>query len=509
MLKYFVMVLWAAAVCFECDSAETVVPSTRPSADERTWSSTTIDDLIADLKPLLLDPDVAQLLENCLPNTLDTTVHSLTVDPSSGRGVDSFVITGDITALWLRDSANQVLPYVPYARNDARLTQLLQGLVARHARSVLIDPFANAFNYNASQPPDNHANDVRTPPMTAAVFEGKYEIDSLLAFFKLSYWYVEETHDTSVLTDDWLAAADMALRTVERMMEVGQGAEQPYAFQRETEVATDTLAISGLGAPGRPGIGMSRQLFRPSDDAVTFPYNVPGNAMACVEVGLHLPRLLARLGTDGVPVLLAARAVRVGETICSAVDSLLKASEVPYSASVPYEVDGYGSRCMMDDANVPSLLSLPILGVTPPHSTAYKKARAFVLSPDNPFFFKGTAAEGVGGPHQGYAMAWPMAITVRAMTSTNDDEVRECLDMLKRGTAGTGLMHESFNVNDPYDYTRDWFAWANGLFGEMVLQLVHSHPHLVLKPGAGVRRQALALVRKPVSLKSIQEAERR
>jgi uncharacterized protein len=161
---------------------------------------------------------------------------------------------------------------------------------------------------------------------------------------------------------------------------------------------------------------------------------------------------------------------------------------------------------MLDDANIPSLLSLPILGYMGSNTHAYARTRAFVLSTNNPFFFEGVVAEGIGGPHQGYHMAWPLAISVRAMTSTSDEEIATCLEMLKRGTADTGMMHESFNVNNASDYTRDWFAWANGLFGEMVLQLVNTHPHLVLKPGEEVRRQAAAIVKKPISLLAMEGA---
>jgi meiotically up-regulated gene 157 (Mug157) protein len=179
------------------------IPSTRPPADERTYSSSVINNLIDELGPLFSDPDMGTLFGNCLPNTLDTTVLYAS-DGSDGTTLDSFVITGDISALWLRDSANQLMPYVPYVSEDPALASLVEGLIARHARSVLLDPFANAFNYNASG--EGHQHDIVTPPMTRSVFESKYEIDSLGAFLKISYWYYRYSGSTTFITEEWLAA---------------------------------------------------------------------------------------------------------------------------------------------------------------------------------------------------------------------------------------------------------------------------------------------------------------
>ena len=172
------------------------MPSVRPPRKDRTFSSPAINALIEDLKPLFKDEDMATLFSNCLPNSLDTTILYHTVDP-----LDSFVITGDIEAMWLRDSTNQLIPYIPYASQDSKLAALLEGLIARQARSVIIDPFANAFNYNASG--EGHQNDNRYPPMGPAVFEGKYEIDSISAFLKVSYWYWRYTGVTSFMTSEW------------------------------------------------------------------------------------------------------------------------------------------------------------------------------------------------------------------------------------------------------------------------------------------------------------------
>jgi meiotically up-regulated gene 157 (Mug157) protein len=190
------------------------LPVVRPPVKDRTFQSPAIDNLINTLVPLFADPDLATLLTNCLPNTLDTTVYYHS--EANATTLDTFIITGDIEAMWLRDSTNQVLPYIPYAPSDPDLQVMLEGLIARQARSVLIDSFANAFNFNASG--EGHQTDMRKPPMGPAVFEGKYEIDSLGAFLKLSYWHFRYSGDaalTRFATSEWLDAVVKLLDTGE------------------------------------------------------------------------------------------------------------------------------------------------------------------------------------------------------------------------------------------------------------------------------------------------------
>jgi len=370
-------------------------------------------------------------------------------------------------------------------------------LIDRQARSVLIDSFANAFNYNASG--EGHQDDIRKPPMTPSVFEGKYEIDSLGAFLKLSYWYYAYTNSTTFMNSNWYDAVSTTISTIQTMIDDdGNSVNPPYLFQRETTVATDTLMMSGRGPAAHPN-GLTRSLFRPSDDAVTLPYNIPGNAMACTE----LNHLMTMVDTTAQPDIYNA-AQQAANQICTTLDNMVaQAQHNPGRQALPYEVDGFGSEYFMDDANVPSLLSLPVLGYIDPDHPVYKQTRKFVLSHQNPFYFSGTQGEGVGGPHVGYDFAWPMSVTLRAMTSTSDEEVQACLDLLLRSADGTGLMHESFNVNDLHDYTRSWFAWANGLFGEMILQLVLERPHLLIK--ADNIAQAQQLVKTPISMRAQQE----
>jgi len=516
------------------------VPDVRPTPANRTYTSPGINTLIEQLSSLWANEELGTMFANCFPNTLDTTVMY-----HDGKA-DSFIITGDIQALWLRDSTNQVLPYVPYAATDPALKILLQGLISRQARSINIDSFANAFNYDGSGSGDSdaHQDDSRKPPMTPWIFEGKYEIDSISAFLKLSYYYHSSTKDASFAgpagtgtnssSSEWLTAAGRVVGTIAAMQDIGQdpsAAAQPYSFQRQTTVATDTLEMAGLGPAGHRRIGLSRSLFRPSDDAVSLPYNTPGNAMACVELK-HLVSLLenkdiiAQTGAEQA-ALVRAQATQVAKEICGALQDMRKEADLRASfhahlqqqggggggaamdtaGALPYETDGFGSALYMDDANIPSLLSLPLLGYMSRKDPVYVRTRKLVLSGGNPFFFAGSAGAGVGGPHVGYQFAWPMSIAVAAMTSDSDDEVSTCLEHLLAASAATGLMHESFNVNNVTDFTRPWFAWANGLFGELMLQLISTKPHLVLQDGAVAKAQAL--VQPTVSLLALQEAEER
>lgn len=466
------------------------LPDQRPAINKRTFTSSIIDNVIDELVDLFEDPDIARIFSNCWPNTLDTTVAAYDFnDPSN---LDSFIITGDIYALWLRDSQNQVQTYIPYAFNDTNLTNLIEGLIQRQANSIILDPFANAFNFNASG--EGHQADQRKPPMNLYIFEGKYELDSLMSFLKVSYWHYRYSGDKAVkkfANSAWLAAVASVLKTVNTMqIDDGQTENPPYTFERNSLNSLDTLPLSGRGPPVKP-FGLSRSLFRPSDDAVTHAYNLAGNMMACVELK-HLSELLQVIGEEK----LKSDADKIGAEICGAIDEVLQKLDT----SIPYEVDGYGGTLFMDDANIPSLLSIPILGFMSSSHNIYKKTRDQVFSLNNPYFYKGVSGFGVGGPHEGRNFAWPMSLIVAAMTSNNDEEITELLNVLKTTTANTGLMHEAFNVHDASDFTRSWFAWANGLFGELILQLIVTKPKLLLKDDPNIIKKAQSLVNIPVSL---------
>ena len=438
--------------------------SRRPPPGERRFVSQAVEDTIRQVSADIADPELAWLFQNCFPNTLDTTVDVGTVDGKP----DTFVITGDIEAMWLRDSTAQVWPYLPLAPEDPELQRLIRGVIHRQTRCILIDPYANAFNKEPGESP--WADDLTE--MKPELHERKWEVDSLCYPIRLAYGYWKTTGDTTPFDGEWREAMGLALRTFrEQQRKEGRG---PYKFQRVTGWQTDTVAGAGYGNPMRP-VGLIVSIFRPSDDATIFPFLVPSNHFAVVAL-----RKLAEM-TD----TLSGNAGFAGEcrALAAEVQEALRIHAVvrhPTQGEVwAYEVDGFGNRLHMDDANVPSLLSLPYLGACSPDDPLYQRTRTFLLSRDNPYFFRGSAGEGVGGPHVGPEMIWPLGIIMRALTSTDDAEISLCLRMLKNTHGGTGFMHESFHQDDPNRFTRAWFAWANTLFGELILTVHRERPHLL------------------------------
>jgi meiotically up-regulated gene 157 (Mug157) protein len=416
------------------------------------------------------DRELAWLFANCFPNTLDTTV-TLSKD-ARGRD-DTFVITGDIDAMWLRDSAAQVWPYLPLLREDDALRRLVAGVVNRQVACVLLDPYANAFLPNA-HPPSKWQTD--QTEMRPGVYERKYELDSLCSVLRLSVGYFRSCGDSSCFDADWQRAVESILRTI-RVEQRGsdEAATSPYRFARKALRATDTQPLTdGQCYPYRR-CGLSRSPFRPSDDACQFAFPVAANAMAVVCL-----RDLATMWSElGFAPAVGAEAADLAAEIDAGIRRFGVQHHPVYGEIYAYEVDGLGSRVFMDDANVPSLLSLPYLGFCGRTDPLYQRTRRYILSSDNPFYSQGRAGRGVGGPHVGVGWIWPISIVVRALTSTDDHEVADCLQLLKSSHAGTGFMHESFWKDDAAQYTRAWFAWANALFAELILTLSRERPHLL------------------------------
>jgi meiotically up-regulated gene 157 (Mug157) protein len=438
--------------------------SRRPPRSERRFMSTAVEATIRSVARGIGDRELAWLFENCFPNTLDTTVDHGTVD---GRP-DTFVITGDIEAMWLRDSTAQVWPYLPLAPDDRALQRLIAGVIHRQTRCMLIDPYANAFN---KQPGDSPWEDDLTD-MKPELHERKWEIDSLCYPLRLAYGYWRTTGDTSPFDSEWREAVRLVVRTFrEQQRKEDRG---PYKFQRVTGWQTDTVAGGGYGNPIQP-VGLICSIFRPSDDATIYPFLVPSNHFAVVALR-QLADLHAATAKDAV---FERECLALADEVERALSQHALAEHLEYGTVFPYEVDGFGNRLFMDDANVPSLLSLPYLGCCAASDSVYRATRAFVLSRSNPYFFKGIVGEGVGGPHVGLDMIWPLGITMRALTSNDEEEIIRCLRMLKHTHAETGFMHESFHKDDPTQFTRRWFAWANTLFGELILKLSRERPSLL------------------------------
>jgi uncharacterized protein len=442
------------------------LPHARPAAGSRHFTSEAVETTIQQVQKKISDVPLATLFGNCFPNTLDTTVF-----PGSYEGKpDTYVVTGDIDAMWLRDSSAQVMPYLALAKRDNRLRQLLEGVIRRQARMILIDAYANAFMRDTTAAPLKWAVNDKTQHYPG-VGERKWEVDSLCYPIRLAYGYWQQTGDTGPFDARWKEAAWTIVRTF-RTQQRKQG-KGPYSFQRESETPTDTLALDGFGNPAIP-VGMIFSMFRPSDDACTYPLFVPANLFAVVSL-----RQLATLANQVLKdAKLAEEAQALAAEVETAVNQYGKAQHAKYGEIWAYEVDGYGNKLMMDDANAPGLLSLPYLGCCGIDDPLYQRTRQFVLSEANPYFFRGTAAEGVGGPHAGLDMIWPMSIIMRALTSTEDAEIRLYLRWLRNTNAGTGFMHESFQKDDPKVFTRPWFAWANTLFGELTVRLASERPQV-------------------------------
>ena len=404
-------------------AADTVssLKSKRPAIADRRFTSAAVEAYIAGVSKTIGDRDLASLFVNCFPNTLDTTVEPGTFDGKA----DTAVITGDIAAMWVRVSSAQVRPYLPLAKQDPALRKLLEGLIRRQARCILIDPYANSFMANLNDPPlEGSRSDVTE--MKQGVGERKYELDSLCSPIRLAHGFWATTGDISPFDTTWKQAMKLVVATM-RTQQRKQG-NGPYHFQRTSKISTETLPNDGFGNPIKP-VGLIASGFRPSDDACIFPFLVPANLFAVTSL-----RKLAKMSHA---VLADDELANEANALATEVETALRQYAVvntPKGKIWAYEVDGFGSSLLMDDANVPSLLGLPYLESSP-DAALYARTRSFVWSEQNPWFFRGTAGEGIGGPHVGMGMIWPMSQMVYVLTSDSDTEVGRALGMLKASSA--------------------------------------------------------------------------
>lgn len=441
--------------------------SQRPAPGARKFTSVALEQQMDTIKRAIPDAELAWMFENCYPNTLDTTVD---FGELNGKP-DTFVITGDIDAMWLRDSCAQVWPYLPLMKADDPLRLLVQGLVNRQVQCVLLDPYANAFYKDGSR--ESEWKDDR-PVLLPGVHERKWEIDSLCYVVRLSHGYWKNSGDTAIFDKTW----DQAMRLIVETFRTEQrkNGDSPYYFTRMTTWMIDAPPFSGKGHLIRP-VGLIASMFRPSDDSTVLPFLIPSNLFAVQSL-----RQLAEIYTQVLrDPAFAAACTAFADEVQAAINQYAIVKHLGFGKIYAYEVDGYGNALFQDDANVPSLMSLAYLGVHRSSDPLYLRTRRFLLSDNNPYFFRGKAAEGQASPHSGRRRIWPMGIILRAMTSTDDAEILQCLRMLKRTHANTGFMHEAFDMDDPADFTRKWFAWANTLFGELVVKIHQERPHLLAK----------------------------
>lgn len=438
-------------------AAQAQFPDQRPAPEQRLFTSAAVEAKIEEVAARLENPYLRWMFVNCFPNTLDTTVH---YDAETGL---TYVWTGDIPAMWLRDSGAQVWPYVDLCREDEALRKMIAGVIRQQLKLIHIDPYANAFNTGPTGA--GAVSDDTGTPQNPWVFERKWEIDSHCYPVRLAYHYWKTTGDTSVFDGDWITAVGDILTTfTEQQRKDGDG---PYYFLRVTDRQLDTKDRVGWGNPVKP-VGLIASSFRPSDDATQFEFLVPSNWFAVLILRQAAEILTAVNGRSD----LAERCIALADEVETALRKYAVVHHPAFGDIYAYEVDGFGNAYLMDDANVPSLLSLSYLDPSMKADPVAMNTRRFVWSDSNPYFWRGKAAEGIGGPHIGTEAIWPMSIMMRAFTSDDEEEIAWCIRTLLATDAGTGFIHESFHRDDAANYTRPWFAWQNTLFGELILKLV-------------------------------------
>lgn len=400
----------------------------------------------------VIRPELIPLFRNCFPNTLQTTVEFL----DDGA---PFVITGDIPAMWLRDSSAQIRPYIALTASDETFRQLIKDIIYRQAQQIAHDPYANAFNKSANGQGHQHDRTAMSP----WVWERKFELDSLCYPVQLCWDYWQATQDTTVFNRD---IHHMLSRIVEVMrVEQHHDAQSPYIFERDDcLLPSDTLPFDGKGTRTN-FTGMVWSGFRPSDDACTFGFHIPSNMFAAVILD-HIAQIAQLMYHDRE---LSVHVRHLKDQIRFGIETYGILNHPHFGKMYAYETDGYGNHILMDDANIPSLLSIPYLGYCAVDDPVYQNTRSFVLSDANPYYYSGACARGVGSPHTPGRRIWHLGLIMQGLTADTVDEQGEILDMLLHTTAGTNYMHESFDPDDPSQYTRHWFGWANSLICEFIL----------------------------------------
>ncbi|KAJ2971279.1 hypothetical protein NUW58_g9461 [Xylaria curta] len=475
------------------------LPYQRPHPKCRTFQSDVIEKVIGDVVSRMKDPDLARLFENTFPSTTDTTVKFHTAGSSATKrdtantgayddgqweGPQSFIITGDIIAEWLRDSTNQLSPYQALAKKDPKIYQLILGAINTQSEFVIESPYCNAF-----QPPpisnlpvtNNGQDDLVHPAYDPNfVFECKYELDSLAHFLALGNDFNEHSNSKEFLTPRWYRALRTLLNVLEEQsqstfdIETGRFRRNQYTFNRNTNTGTETLNLNGVGNPLNSGTGLIRSAFRPSDDATILGFFIPANAQMAMEL-----KRTAKILKDVGKTDLAQTVDEWSQKITKGIWEYGVVEHRQFGKVFAYEVDGYGSSILMDDANYPSLLALPLIGFVDMNDETYQNTRRMLLAKSsNPYYLIGRDFHGIGGPHIGLQNAWPMSLLVQARTSDKDEEITECIDLVLRSSK-LGLIHESVDVNILGSYTRSWFAWANGVFASTILDLAKRKPHLI------------------------------
>lgn len=469
------------------------LPFMRPPEECRTFTSPAVEKVIKDFKAKMKDPDLFRIFENALPNTLDTTILWFTESDGDDGNPKTFISTGDIHAEWLRDSARQLSVYQKFIPDDPKLGKLIKGAIIQQSQYISIAPYCNAFQppkrSKVSRKPSSIDNVTPVPPWTE-VFECKWELDSLASFLTLTNEYIENSNDFQIIEEPVVINA---LRVIHRILEressptfEKNGKVLPfyYSFRRDTNIGSETLPLAGTGNPVNFGSGLIRSAFRPSDDACIYQFLIPSNIQMLVELKKIIPLLEKYNNPFIMGESLSSLFTQYVDDITTGIEEFAIVDHKRFGKVYAYEVDGYGGANFMDDANIPSLLSLPDLGYGSINDEIYQNTRKMILSKEgNPYFLKGKYLQGIGGPHVGLFHAWPMSLLVQIRTTDDDEEIISLLETLKETTGGLGLMHEGVNVNSPKGktYTRPWFSWCNSEFGKTILDLAERKPWLIFK----------------------------
>lgn len=403
--------------------------------------------LTAICAPSFATPAAAQTLNvpvasGIRPIQTETLFHELFADFFKESDGTTYVQTGDIPAMWLRDSAAQTIPYVRFVSAYSALHAAFSGVIERDAKNILTDPYAEAFSANYH------------------VWERKWEIDSLAWPVLLVFVYYANTHDRAIFTPTLHRAMQRIVTTLECEQHHASCSDYAWSSPVPTHPAYNR------------DTGMIWSAFRPSDDPVTYRYNVPQNAMAVVAM-----RLLARFARKAFnDDALAQRAMQLATQVQAGVLRYGKNYNPKYGWIYVYETDGFGHDEMMDDANIPNLTTMPWYGWSATNDQIYLNTRRFTLGFDDPYYYSGKYATGLGSPHTPKGWVWPLGIVGAALTATQPYDIVNAIDMLDRSDTLNSLMHESVNPNDPQEFTRPEFGWANAFWADLLFRTVAGYP---------------------------------
>lgn len=396
-------------------------------------------------------PKLKRMYKNCYEHTMKTTLK---------RCDDGtyFVLTGDIPAMWLRDSTAQVTHYLPLA-NDNEVSEIIEGVIKRQFKYIKIDSYANAFN---EYPNSSGGHPMDRPENDPMVHERKYEVDSLCYPIRLLYMYWKITGSEEIIKE---RLEEIAVIIVNQFrVEQHHFEKSPYRFFRPNPcVPWDTIHNDGMGNPVAY-TGMTWSGFRPSDDGCQYGY-LTASEMFAVVILKYMSEMLDNVCKNKT---LACECLSLRKEINEGIRKYCIVDNEKYGKIYACETDGMGNYSMIDDANIPSLLSIPYIGYADIDDEIYQNTRRFLLSRDNEFYFEGKAAKGIGSRHTPKGYVWHMGLVMQGLTAKSSEEKLEMLKMIVNTDAGTGYLHESFYADDPTKYTREWFTWPNSLFAEFI-----------------------------------------